>query len=364
MRAERRPSLYFVSAPVDFALIGGASIATYLGLRLFHDGTRTETIWTLSALLVWVVNWPHFAATSQRLYRSRAHVAQYPVTALGIPLLLAAAVVGAFRSPEGVAPWLVKAFMLWSPYHFSGQSVGISLLYARRAGFPIGRAERLALSGFVFGTFLVQSALAETGQGHAAFYSVEYPTLGLPLLVPQLLRIWMWLCGAAFLVLAARTSLREKRMLPAIVLLPGITQFVWFVLGWRVPAFNEFVPFFHALQYLLVAWMMQLGESAGGRVPASPRRFVAAQSARFVLFNVAGGAFLFWLLPQIGARAGYGLPFASAVVLSAVQIHHFVVDGVIWKLKNPRVASPLMATLGDLWSRKEAPPAPEVLRAA
>ena len=364
MGAERTPSLYFVSAPVDFALVGGASIATFFGLSLFHDGSRTETIWTLSAALVWVVNWPHFSATSQRLYRSRSHVAQYPVTAIAVPLLLAAAVVGAFLSPEGVAPWLVKLFVLWSPYHFSGQSVGISLLYARRGGFPIGRYERLALSGFVFGTFLVQSALGETGQRTASFYSVEYPTLGLPMLVPEVLRIAMWVCGATFVALAVRTSLRARRLPPAILFLPAITQYVWFVLGWRVAAFNEFVPFFHALQYLLVAWMMHLAESAQERGASDPRRQVVAQSVRFALVNVAGGALLFWLLPRIGALGGYGLPFASAVVLSAVQIHHFVVDGVIWKLKNPRVASPLSASLRDLWNPPQERPAPRVLRAA
>jgi len=29
-------------------------------------------------------------------------------------------------------------------------------------------------------------------------------------------------------------------------------------------------------------------------------------------------------------------------------VHHFFVDGVIWKLKNPRVQSPTMTTLAQL----------------
>ena len=43
---------------------------------------------------------------------------------------------------------------------------------------------------------------------------------------------------------------------------------------------------------------------------------------------------LFWLLPRLGGSAGFTLPFATAVILSAVQIHHFFVDGVIWKLET------------------------------
>jgi hypothetical protein len=36
------------------------------------------------------------------------------------------------------------------------------------------------------------------------------------------------------------------------------------------------------------------------------------------------------------------------VTIAVVQIHHFFVDGVIWKLKRKTVSSPLMVNLGDL----------------
>jgi hypothetical protein len=348
---EKRP-LYFVSAPVDFALIGGLSTASFLAFWLIGGpGGRPlprDAVYAIAAALMWVVNWPHFSATSYRLYHSRGNVAQYPVTALVVPLLLLAAVVGSFLSPQGVAPWLVKMFVLWSPYHFSGQTLGISIIYARRAGFQILPRERLALSGFIFGTFLVQTALTEAGEGPGTFYSVAYPTLGLPHWVPSLLRFWMWGCGAAVLLLFIAKSRKAGRIMPPIILLPAVTQFVWFGLGWKIPAFNEFVPFFHALQYLLIAWVMQMGETLAARAPADRRRFVTLESLRWITFNVAGGIALFWALPRVGQLVGFTLPFATAVVISAVQIHHFFVDGVIWKLRNPQVSSPLMSNINHL----------------
>jgi hypothetical protein len=39
------------------------------------------------------------------------------------------------------------------------------------------------------------------------------------------------------------------------------------------------------------------------------------------------------------------------VILCGVQIHHFFVDGVIWKLKKKSVASPLMVNIEDLVGR-------------
>jgi hypothetical protein len=341
-----------VNGWVDFAFIGGLSIVAFLLLSAFHPGERTGTLLSLAAVLTWVVNWPHFSATSYRLYHSRKNIEQYPVTAFGVPLMLAAAVVGAFAYPEAVAPWLVKVFLLWSPYHFSGQSVGISLIYARRSGFVIGRLERLALSGFIFGTFLISTAVAETGQTQRTYFSVAYPAIGLPDWVPELLRGWTWGCGAAFLFFALRWSLRNRRLVPAIVFVPAAAQFVWFVLGAGLPAFREFVPFFHSLQYLLIAWVVQLGETSAAR-PSFSRGMLASASARWTALNLLGGVLLFWALPRLGELAGYALPFATAVMISAVQIHHFFVDGVIWKLRNPSVASPLLLNVRDLTRRPQ-----------
>ena len=344
--------LYFVNAAVDFALIGGLSIATFAAFW-FVGGPHgapmpREAVLTIAAALMWVVNWPHFSATSYRLYHARANIAQYPITALVIPLLLTVVLIGSFASPEGVAPWLVKMFTIWSPYHFSAQTLGITLIYARRGGFAVTPRVRLALAGFIFGTFLVQTAVTEAGQGLGTFYTVAYPILGLPDWVPDLLRLWMWACGTMFLYFVVSASRQRGRILPPIILLPAVTQFVWFYMGWRLPAFNEFVPFFHAMQYLLIAWVMQIGETLAARAPAGRRRFVVFETLRWAAFNLVGGIVLFWALPRIGQQAGFTLPFATAVIISAVQIHHFFVDGVIWKLRNPRVASPLMSSIDDL----------------
>ena len=42
---------------------------------------------------------------------------------------------------------------------------------------------------------------------------------------------------------------------------------------------------------------------------------------------------------------------AIGVLQSTVQIHHFFVDGVIWKLKNPRISAALNTSLDELIDR-------------
>lgn len=355
-------SLYFVNPVVDFAMIGGLSIALYLAMRCFGDGQRSEVIWTTSAALAWVINWPHFSATSYRLYHSRENVRQYPLTAFAIPAVLLCLMVGAFVLPGELAPPLIKLFLIWSPYHFSGQTLGISLVYARRAGFPVGKLERLGLSGFIFGTYATQTARAEVTGAASSYYSVSTTPLGLPQWVPDTLQAGMIGCGLLFVVAIAYRAGREGRWPAPIILLPAVTQFTWFVLGPNVASFNEFVPMFHSLQYLLIAWAMQLKEKMDLSGAAPSRGFAWNESLRWSALNLMGGIGLFWLLPRVFSWTGVEFGLATAVALAGVQLHHFVVDGVIWKLKNPKVSSPLLVNLGEM-VRSEPARQPQVVSA-
>jgi hypothetical protein len=349
--------LYFINAPVDYALIGGLSIVTFVLVRAFYVPERTNSVYLLGAQLLWVCNWPHFAATSYRLYHSRDNIMQYPMTALVTPWLIGAAVIGSLIYPTLVAPYFVKMLLIWSPYHFSGQSVGITLIYARRAGFQVGKWERMALSGFIFGTFVCQTVGAEVNPDGSEFYGIKYPGLGLPEWLIPVSKAVMWGAGAAFLYFAVRWSIRNKRMLPPIVLLPAVTQYVWFVYsaetGWR--SFQEFVPFFHSLQYLLIAWAMQLKEKMDLKHIAPSPFYVGTETLRWWGLNMIVGAFLFWVLPRLVALClpiyydeTRTLALATGVIVTGIQIHHFFVDGVIWKLKRKTVSSPLMVNIEEL----------------
>jgi len=343
------PYRFFINGPVDFLCLGGLSLIVFGALGLIERRYGVQNAWIgHAATLSWLCNWPHFAATNYRLYHSRTNIAQYPLTALLLPLLLLGATLASFASPLLVAPLFVKVFLIWSPYHYSGQSVGISLIYAKRAGFVFGRIERAALAGFIFGTFILQTALGEVGTQIRPFYGINPPSLGLPQLIADVMRALMWGSGGIFLACVARWSLKNRRWMPVMIFLPATAQFVWFVLGWRVQTFYNFVPFFHGLQYLLIAWAMQLKETMDEHHIAPSSRYVVAETLRWTVGIFIGGGILFWVLPRVGTWWGFDLQIAEPIIISAVQIHHFFVDGVIWKLRNPKVGSPLLINLDQL----------------
>lgn len=306
----------------------------FLAIKYFHTGERAYWVYTGGALLSWVVNWPHFSATSYRLYGSRENIRQYPVTALVVPFVVFGMVVLALASPDQVGPWFVKLFLIWSPYHFSGQTLGLSLLYARRAGITFPPAARFALSTFIYGTYLSQTLRGEVGLNGFPYYTLQVPMFGVPMWLYEFSLNLMYLAAAVTFIYYAVWSVKNKKVFPWIVALPGITQYVWFVQGGSIPAYNEFVPLFHSLQYMMIAWSMRVFESSQKTPGVSP----IVESAKWI------GA---WL-------SGIPISTTTGIFIAGVQIHHFFVDGVIWKLRRSTILSPLMMSWGDLKSGKGA----------
>lgn len=357
-----RPSthLYFVNAPVDFLVIGLASIIMYVAMVLLYQGQSVVWAGQLAFAMQIVINHPHFAATNYRLYHNKENIMQYPITALVIPWLVLAAMIGSFLSPTFIAVIFFKIFLYWSPYHFSGQTLGITLIYARRAGFFVGKWERFTLSNLIYSSFLFMTARGDmiTAASDLVLpvqYDVEQYRLGLPDWVPNVILIWMIVNGLGFITLVIKWCKEQGRMIPAIVLLPVFTQLIWFIPGSFCPSFYLFVPMFHSLQYLLIAWSLQLKEKMDVEKITPSVGYVVKESLRWGGINLLLGSILFWGIPQAmyfifknEFELNYSYLFVLGIIVAGVQVHHFFVDGVIWKLKKKTVASPLMVNLDDL----------------
>lgn len=355
LRPPEHPSrsLYFVNSWLDAALIGGLSIAVFAALRLFTDGQAAPAAVRAASVLSVFVNYPHFSATLYRLYQSPANLKQFPVTSLGLPVLLSGAVAASLWQPQWVAPYFVTLFLIWSPYHYSGQTIGITMLYARRAGFEVGRWQRFALTTFVFSTFIANFAYPRSGDPIMR-YGVMIPVIHFPAWFGDLMIGVMCVAGAALLYFAFASSRMRGRMLPPIVLLPALTQLVWFLPGKQTAMFYEFIPLFHSLQYLYIAWAMQIGLRMAKPAPDGPPRSVAHETMRWLLRNCAGGIILFIALPWLFYWVNVPMVTVAGVVVAALNIQHFFVDGVIWKLRNTATASPLMLNLND-WTSPHVP---------
>jgi hypothetical protein len=345
----RAQPAYFVNLPIDFALAGGLSILLFAALVLFRRPDRTGGIILVAAQLSWVVNWPHFSATNFRLYRSWENIRQYPLTALFIPWVILGAVVASLWSPHVLAPYFIKLFLIWSPYHFCAQTIGVTLIYLRRVGVQIRPWERRVLVAMIYSTLFTLLVRSEIKPETLQYYGIDYLNFGLPAWFLPVAGAATTLTSAGLVGCYLLWCRRAGRVLPPILLVPAAAQYLWFAGGWLWPSFIEFVPFFHSLQYLLIAWSLQLKEKRDRHEILPSRRFVVGESLRWYVINIAGGALLFFFVPQwVSKGTGLPLQFATGVFIAGVQIHHFFVDGVIWKLKRTTVSSPLMGNLSEL----------------
>lgn len=367
--AAEREKLYFVNPWVDFLLIGGFSIITFCFLKFFPTTITHAQVVLFAGAVTWLINDPHFSMTNYRLYHSKSNIQQYPMTAIVIPFIIILGVIASIQFPLVVAPFFVKLFILWSPYHFSGQSVGVTMVYSRRAGFNVGPWERRAISGFIFSAFLSTILLYETGTGVSTeHFGIPYPVLGLPTWVPIISQVVMAVCGVAILFFAGRWSIQNKRILPPIVLLPAFTHFIWFLGGSALAAFDELVPMFHSIQYILIAWATQMAETAAAKSALAKENGVdealtfskpwfSWMTVRWWGLNIAGGWVLFQGLPHLFPAYQSNPLLVIGVVSAGAQIHHFFVDGVIWKLKNDKNVSPLTVHIPKLLKPKTPAPA-------
>lgn len=348
MVTKSKNSYYFVNAPVDFLFIGGSSFLLFVALWLFYTDVRTPQVISMGILLQWFINWPHFSMSTYRLYQSKSNVEQYPVTAYVIPFVVLGGVMLSFAYPTLVAPYFVKLFMLWSPYHYSGQTIGITFLYCMRCGIKLNNFERRVFVGFIFATYLLSTVRAEVSRTGYDYYGVKYPSFGVPQWLANTMEVGMWVAVVLFTIAVVLWIRKNRQIIPPIIVLPAATQYFWFIQSVYMPSFQEFVPLFHSLQYMLIAWGIQLKEKMDVKqIPAS-KKYAITETGRWYLFNLMGGALLFYFLPKVGVAFGYTSLFSIAITSAAVQIHHFFVDGVIWKLQNKTVAHPLTMRLQEV----------------
>jgi hypothetical protein len=329
----------FVHPVFDYLVIGGGLslpvalfVITY-GVSVGGPALLGAPAGMLAAL-VFVSNNAHFAASSLRLYTRPDAVRHWPVLTLGLPLVALGVASAAIALPEpaGFALWIL--FQVWVPYHYSAQAYGLSAMYAYRSGSELGDGERRLLRWACLMPFVwsLLQLKGPTGQILGHFGYADLPLAG-PLregTSTVLAATALVLPVAAFFYLARRRGLR----LPAISLLIVATNAIWWVMLMPIDAFF-WATVFHGLQYLAIVTVFHVKERMRDAAPeGATARGPVFHAVVFYAANVAIGYALFELWPHLYALAGLNLQKSVLLVAAVINVHHFVVDAYIWKLRR------------------------------
>ena len=181
---------------------------------------------------------------------------------------------------------------------------------------------------------------------------IPYSSLEIPPWIPQVVEGGMWISFIIFVALILIRIQKKVVLPPAIFFVPSLAQFIWFIPGPKYMAFDSLVPFFHSLQYLPVVWFLTLKEKQEGAETIS----IPKESIAWFRRNFIGGAFLFWGIPHGLAAFHYPIDAAKAIIFATINIHHFFIDGIIWKLRKSSVMHPLMGQLKVMCPGRESNP--------
>lgn len=339
------PSPWIYRPWVDLMVGCGAWSAPLLFIG-FYAASSNGQIWTGAFyFLALLFNYPHFMATVYRAYHTHAEFAKYRIFTVHIALLLA--IVGiAAHLWYPLLPWIFTLYISWSPWHYTGQNFGLLMMFARRAGLAPTKEERRALHLAFGASYLLLMLSFQTGaSGDAMILSLGLPAT---FTLPARAVLGMFFLGAsawALVSLARRNSVRA--ILASLML--TVTQFLWFLLpaaielirGKEVPQTrysSGLLAVLHSTQYLWITSYYQKREAlAAGN---TDWRF-----SRYLVTLVAGGIALFIPGPWIASRLFHADFAASFLTFTAlVNIHHFILDGALWKLRDSRIASLLLDT--------------------
>ncbi len=362
---EATPQSRWLFGPVPDLFLGcGLGYAVVFAL-LWAEGPRIAQVLPLGLmpLLLLLTGTPHYGATLLRVYEERESRRKYAFFTVWLSLALALAFVVSLH-------WVVLGSILltlyfnWNPWHYGGQNYGLALMFLHRCGVPVdARTKQLLYACFLLSALL---AIVEmNGGARGALYAPEdagatkvigpafrFVPLGIPREIRQLLMAvglvaYLGCSVAAFLRL--KRGARWRDLGPSALLV--VTQSLWFVVPaamrlWGAgrgvfPLSNEhylytfmWIALGHAVQYLWVTSYYAKREGRLGR-----------KSLYFAKCVLAGAAI--WHVPALlFAPAAFGSVSYSdglrLLIAAVVNLHHFVLDGAIWKLRDGSVASKLL----------------------
>jgi len=309
-------------------------------------------------LLVILFLSPHYGATILRVYEKRKDRKAYAIFAVYITLALAALFAVGLYS-VWVASLLVTVYLTWNPWHYAGQNYGLSVMFLRRAGVPIdGWLKQTIYASFVLSivfTFIVMHGLnfgANYGVSTASDDVVHFMSLDLPRSFTGVVLPFVGLAYVGTLV-AAWVGLSRRARIASLLPVAGLMamQASWFSVPMALHFYNlrtglepldadfrthyfAWIAASHAIQYLWVTtyYARQSPDWRGFGTYWLKILAVGQAVASVPLIVFGPGA--------LGTMSYEGGLFV--LVLAVMNLHHFMLDGAIWKLRSGPVARILL----------------------
>jgi len=329
----QKPAL--ISRPVDFWLLGGASLLvlavllTYNRLAGFHVSPWFWVFWAPYIRIA--IEYPHLFASYRLAYAPEKGLWRKNLWPMAVaPALLLAWGAGCILARDliwfgpAAAKWFdtslkfaVHVVFIGFGWHRLRQVWGCMVIYARYDQLEFGRSQRLATHAFLFSMWIFGYAVLMRTQPSFDFFGVGIE----PLLLPDgIVRAIAWGFGIAWIYFIFEVFVKNAyihRRLPGLNFMIPMTALIfwWAALSLEPAFFFYLAPAFHALQYMNVVWAVDEG---------------TWRRRGLTFLGLIALGLLIERTPQIVPS----LPKETAVIAVAyimLSLHHYLLDSIIWK---------------------------------
>lgn len=305
-----------------------------------------------------VINNPHFAVTYLLFYRDAraralgtafpaAQRVRYLLAGVIAPLLLAGWACSALwlRSARSLSLLIQLMFLLVS-WHYVKQGFGVLTVLAARRGVRFARAERLAIlahcyAGWAYAWASPFDAGHQSEEKGVFYQTFAHPTWLMPLTFALLL------CTIPPLAYVVVQSARRA----GLALFTPLFAFLCSIWAWSIyssfdPLVRYVIPALHSLQYLYIVWLLKSSEAREREAAPYFGPSLGARLGVLLLSAVGLGWLLFHGLPELldetlvtrtMARSALGPTPYFAALYAFVNIHHYLMDAVLWRRENPEM---------------------------
>lgn len=247
----------------------------------------------------------------------------------------------------GLSIWLMYFTVGW---HYCKQVYGCMMVYAFYDGYKLKAWQRtlfkwsaisVAVYQFIYMSRSSERYFSEGRIQDPRFQGFHMTPIGLPEWTLK------WSIAAVIVlafggVMALILNYQRSKQIPSWnFLVPWVAFYFWWVPISTLPEYYLLmVPFFHSLQYLPFAFRAE-------NAKIKRNRWYNAQVSLRLLLLVAVGLLAFELIPSVlDKKLETGTHQAALFFTSAfavfLNIHHFFIDSVVWKLKDEEVKNNLL----------------------
>jgi hypothetical protein len=369
---------------LDFWLLGGASLLVWF-LMFATQGFRAawaidqhfKNLTVTTASLSLLVNYPHFLVSYKLAYsRGRTFITTHWWQLLVVPALMIATFAFAYAYYDVPASQLSPVSMLSRDltrfgnnarvfsgprlgdllfaltfnvmiftvgWHYTKQVFGCMMVYSYFDRYKFSPRQRTITKYALLSIWWLNFAQGNQAGAQNNFSQFKYYSFDLPdILVP----IATFIVAMGVLLVAYEVfwkNYKERGETPSVnMVVPFAALYVWWLPITRQYEFYFLLtPFFHSLQYLAFVYKMEDTRLRGMDHPEIRGTILA-----FAI--VLAGWLAFEFVPNevdtvLGTFNAWQMFFFFTAAMLFINIHHYFIDNVLWRFKDPEIQKYLLA---------------------